>query len=172
MTKEIAENQDGTSVDNTSASLSTAMSEVREHEYLEWSLITFADSADLYKGGEKLPRADYPEGFDRYLPIIHTGNELFKVATLPGMTGDFRQCVKVYLGPAWDSGIATDLQNRSFIGDSKAIISDRDTASSIDGWKLTQVSIEKQDDDSRVGNLYFSKNDNSEKLVARWGWRG
>lgn len=164
------ENRNGPA-DNMSASLKTAFGVLGEHEYVEWSLISFADSADLYKDGEKLPRDEYPEGFERYLPSIQPGNELYKVSTLPGMTGEFRQCVKVYVGPAWDSGIAADLQNRSFIGDRMVIHSTRNTASSIDGWNLTGVKIEKNDD-SRVGTLYFSKTDNSENVVARWGWRG
>lgn len=149
----------------------TALSHFQKHAYADWTIVSFADTAELSRGGRKLPRADYPSGFETYLPEITPGDESYALAKFPGKTVDFEDAIKIYLGPAWNSGFAADIQDRTFTGDDRKICDDRSTISTIDGWNLTKVCVEKVEKDKRVANLYFEKQTGDDSVVASWTWR-
>ena len=145
----------------------------RDHKYDSWSVISFAHSAELYRGDVKLSRAEYPDGFRRYLPDdIGPEDPQYKVAKFPGMAGDFKECVKMYLGPAWDSGIADDLQSRSLVGNDQEICDNRRTESGVQGWNLVEVCVHRLEDETRVAKLNFEKEGGGDKVRAEWSWRG
>ena len=145
----------------------------RDHEYDDWTVISFADSVGLFRGTDKLDRADYPEGFDRYLPEgLTPQNTQYRVAKFPGMKGDFSPCVKMYLGPAWGSGIADDLQARSLVGNREEICDNRRTVSAIPDWNLVEVKVRRDKNDTRIAELYFEKEGGGDQVRAEWSWGG